>query len=78
MIALLIILIPGFLGIYGWKLMRDAIMLPFGTEETVSWLTFLAGFVLFVFGIAFIAGFVFHRDKKRRRVQPRFLNDLDN
>jgi TRAP-type C4-dicarboxylate transport system permease small subunit len=77
-IALLIMVIPGFLGVYGWKLMRDAFMMTLDPEIGFSWLTFLLGLVLFLFALFFVGGFILYRDRKRKRVQPRFRDDLDD
>ncbi|AZU63260.1 DUF2627 domain-containing protein [Neobacillus mesonae] len=71
-IALIILLIPGFLAAFGIKLMRD---MTFGVLQppfSHLLLQFLAGLVLFVLGLGFVAGFIFHRDRKRNKVQARF------
>jgi Protein of unknown function (DUF2627) len=73
-IALLILVIPGFLAGYGIKLMRD---MTFGILQSpipFLWLQFLLGLILFIGGLAFVAGFIFHRDRKRNKVQTRFSN----
>ncbi|MCQ6266153.1 DUF2627 domain-containing protein [Fictibacillus sp. WQ 8-8] len=71
LIALLIMVIPGIAGVVGIKLMRDVL---FGIHYGfgVLWLQFAAGFILFVCGLSFVAGFVFYRDRKRNKVQTRF------
>jgi hypothetical protein len=38
------------------------------------WLQFLFGLILFIGGLGFVAGFIFHRDRKRNKVQTRFSN----
>jgi hypothetical protein len=71
-IALIILLIPGALAAYGVKLMRDMV---FGIQQppfSILWLQFLAGLLLFLAGLAFIAGFILYRDRKRNKVQARF------
>ncbi|WP_042355107.1 DUF2627 domain-containing protein [Bacillus rubiinfantis] len=71
-IALLILLIPGFLAAMGIKLMRD---MTFGILQPpfpYLGLQFLIGLLLFISGLWFIAGFIFHRDRKRNKVQTRF------
>lgn len=71
-IALIILLIPGALAAYGVKLMRDTV---FGIQQppfSILWLQFLAGLLLFLAGLTFIAGFILHRDRKRNKVQARF------
>ncbi|MEH7252183.1 DUF2627 domain-containing protein [Neobacillus niacini] len=70
--ALLILVIPGILSGYGIKLMRD---MTFGILQSpipFLWLQFLIGLVLFIGGLGFVAGFIFHRDRKRNKVQTRF------
>lgn len=74
-LALLILVIPGALGVYGWTMMRDAIFSTFG--ERFEWLHFLLGLVLFIASLAFVGGFIFYRDKKRKKVQKRFLDDIE-
>ncbi|WP_034680556.1 DUF2627 family protein [Caldalkalibacillus mannanilyticus] len=79
LIALLIVVIPGFLSVWGWKIMRDAIVNPaLDPNLGFSWGLFSLGLLLFIFGIAFVGGFIFYRDRKRKLVQPRFRNDLDD
>lgn len=71
-IALMILLIPGFLAAFGIKLMRD---MTFGILQApfpYLWLQFLTGFIFFIGGLSFVAGFIFHRDRKRNKVQMRF------
>jgi hypothetical protein len=73
-IALVILLIPGFLAAYGIKLMRD---MTFGILQPpfpYLWLQFLLGLLFFVGGLGFVAGFILHRDRKRNKVQTRFQN----
>lgn len=74
LIALLIVAIPGFLAVLGFKLMRDTI---FGVPQfhiPYFWLQFLIGLLLFVLGLVFVGGFIFYRDKKRKKLQPKFQN----
>jgi hypothetical protein len=71
-IALIILLIPGILAALGIKLMRD---MTFGILQApfpYLWLQFLIGLVFFIGGLSFVAGFIFHRDRKRNNVQARF------
>ncbi|ETI66695.1 MULTISPECIES: DUF2627 domain-containing protein [Neobacillus] len=70
--ALIILLIPGVLAAFGIKLMRD---MTFGILQApfpYLWLQFLVGLLLFIGGLAFVAGFIFHRDRKRNKVQTKF------
>jgi hypothetical protein len=71
-IALLILLIPGVLAGYGIKLMRDGLFAKQAALIPNLWLQFIVGLILFIIGLSFVAGFIFHRDRKRNNVQPRF------
>ncbi len=74
LIALLVVAIPGILAVIGFKLMRDTI---FGIEQLhipFLWMQFLIGLLLFLLGLLFVAGFIFYRDKKRKKLQPKFQN----
>lgn len=73
-IALIVLLIPGFLAALGIKLMRD---MTFGILQAPFpnlLLQFLAGLLFFLGGLGFVAGFILHRDRKRNKVQTRFKN----
>jgi len=75
-IALIILVIPGFLAAFGIKLMRD---MTFGILQAPFpnlWLQFLTGFILFVGGLGFVGGFIFHRERKRNNVQARFKKTI--
>ena len=73
--AFIILFIPGVCAAWGIKLMRDMIfgILHFPFPSLL--LQFTAGFTMMAGGIGFIAGFVLHRDRKRRKVQKRFIRD---
>ncbi|MBS4191173.1 DUF2627 family protein [Bacillus sp. FJAT-49705] len=71
-IALLILLIPGFLAVYGIKLMRDMVFGNLLSPFPFLWLQFLTGLLLFLIGLGFVAGFILYRDRKRNKVQVRF------
>lgn len=70
--ALVVMLIPGFLAAFGIKLMRDMVFGRLQQPFSHLWLQFLVGFILFILGLGFVAGFVLHRDRKRNKVQDRF------
>lgn len=68
LIAVLLIFIPGAIGAFGIKLMRDALFVevyPLLFNETIQ---FIVGLILFILGFGFVGGFIFHRDKKRNRL----------
>ena len=72
-IALLILVVPGFLAAYGIKLMRDMV---FGIHQPpipFLWMQFFVGLFFFIAGLGFVGGFILHRDIKRNKVQARFL-----
>ncbi|WLR49719.1 DUF2627 domain-containing protein [Bacillus tianshenii] len=71
-LALLIMLIPGFGAGYGIKLMRDMV---FGIQQPpfpFLWIQFLIGLLLFLVGLGFVGGFILYRDRKRNKVQGKF------
>ncbi|MCH6267995.1 MULTISPECIES: DUF2627 domain-containing protein [Neobacillus] len=71
-IALIILVIPGFLAAVGIKLMRD---MTFGVLQAPFpklWLQFIVGLLLLLGGLGFVAGFILYRDRKRNKVQARF------
>jgi Protein of unknown function (DUF2627) len=72
LIALIIMLIPGAFAALGIKLMRDMLFGILQPPIPFLWLQFIIGFVFFICGLGFIAGFVLHRDRKRNKVQSRF------
>ncbi len=71
-IALLILVIPGFLAGVGIKLMRDMLFGILQSPFPALWMQFFAGLFLFIGGLGFVAGFIFRRDRKQNKVQPKF------
>lgn len=72
-IAVLILVIPGFMATYGFLAMKDAFFAQFGGGDShFLWGRFLLGMLLFAIGVAFIGGWIFFRDRKRNYVAPRF------
>ncbi|GAJ43437.1 hypothetical protein GT2_09_02190 [Parageobacillus thermoglucosidasius NBRC 107763] len=71
-IALLMLVIPGLFAALGIKWMRDTLFGILHSPFPSLSLQFLGGFLLFAAGLAFIGGFILHRDRKRNKVQPRF------
>jgi threonine/homoserine/homoserine lactone efflux protein len=75
LIAILMLVVPGLAATYGFLAMKDSFFAQFGPPESdphVHWGKLLLGLVLFLAGVAFIAGWVFFRDRKRNYVAPRF------
>ncbi|WP_139489283.1 DUF2627 domain-containing protein [Brevibacillus dissolubilis] len=73
-VALLIMVIPAAIAMYGVKLIRDAFYAYFNPDvQTILYGDIMLGLVLFIVPVLFIGGFVLHHDRKRNRVQPRFM-----
>ena len=71
-LAIVLMCIPGVLGIYGWTLMRD-ITFDYFAGKGFAWLPFLGGLALLLLALYFLGGFIFYRDKKRNKIQPKLL-----
>lgn len=64
-IAVILIFLPGIICALGIKVMRDALfaeVYPLLVNEVIQ---FIVGLIMFIGGLAFIGGFIYHRDKKR-------------
>lgn len=68
-IAAIILFIPGIISAFGIKLMRDTLFDDFYPILLTKGLQFIVGLILFIAGIAFLGGFIFHRDRKRQLEQ---------
>lgn len=68
-IAVLVLFIPGIIGAFGIKLMRDALFSEVYTIFFNEGIQFVVGLIFFISGLAFIGGFIYHRDKKRNLVK---------
>ncbi|PKR78941.1 DUF2627 domain-containing protein [Halalkalibacillus sediminis] len=68
-IALLLLVLPGFLAAYGIKLIRDAFFGEVAPVFLNVLVQLFAGLAFIVIGIGFIAGFIYHRDQKRQRTK---------
>lgn len=67
LIAVLILAVPGLIAAYGWSLMRDSVMSLLGSASpSTDYLKLLLGLVLFLFGLAFLAGY-YNRGKRKKR-----------
>lgn len=71
-IALLILVIPAIVAGYGVKLMRDTLFIQKASWIPSNTLQFIIGLLLFIFGLWFVGGFIFYRDRKQNKVQDRF------
>jgi hypothetical protein len=71
-LAVMVLVLPGLAGTYGWILMKDVWFASLDPNILFAWPLFLFGLFLFVFGIAFLGGWILFRDRKRNYVQPKF------
>ncbi|WP_096201180.1 DUF2627 domain-containing protein [Bacillus sp. FJAT-45350] len=76
-IALLILVIPAVIAGYGIKLMRDTVFQILHQPFPFLSLQFISGLILTILGVAFIGGFIFHRDRKNNKIAPRFQKPKD-
>jgi hypothetical protein len=77
-LAVMVLVLPGFAGTYGWILMKDVWFASLDPNIPFAWPHFLFGLFLFIFGIAFIGGWILFRDRKRNYVQPKFREKKKN
>lgn len=68
LLALIVILIPGLIAVYGVKLMRDSFFSMLQWPFPNGTIQFIVGFVIFLIGLTVIGGFIYHRDQKRHKV----------
>jgi hypothetical protein len=71
-VALMIVVIPGIIATIGIKIMRDAlfnIVYPYFFNVIIQ---FIIGLLFFSVGLAFIGGFILHRDRKRNKTKGKF------
>lgn len=70
-IAVLLLFVPGVLAAYGIKLMRDTVFNEFHPLFFNVGIQFIIGLILFVLGLAFIGGFIVHRDRKKNLIKKK-------
>lgn len=70
-IAVLLLLLPGVLSAYGIKLMRDTLFDEFHPLFFNVGIQFIVGLILFILGLAFIGGFILHRDRKNNLIKKK-------
>ena len=59
-VALIILLLPGVLAVYGIKLMRDSLFDEFLAIFFNSTIQFIIGLLLFILGFVFIGGLIIY------------------
>lgn len=69
--AVIVMFTPGVIGAFGIKLMRDAVFAEVSPILFNEIIQFIIGFIMFAIGLAFIGGFIYHRDKKKQLVKER-------
>jgi hypothetical protein len=77
LVAIILMCLPGVVSVYGWTLMRD-ILFSTAAGQKFPIFTFLLGLVLFVLGLSIIGGFIFYRDKKQNKIQPKLLKKTED
>lgn len=68
-IAVSLLVIPGIVSAIGIKLMRDTLFDDLHPLFFNVGIQFGVGLILFIVGIAFITGFIVHRDRKKNLVE---------
>ncbi|WP_096270541.1 DUF2627 family protein [Paucisalibacillus globulus] len=69
LIAVILIFIPGVIAAIGIKLMRDTLFDDFHPIFIHTGIQFAIGLILFIGGLAFLGGFIIHRDRKKQLEQ---------
>ena len=67
--AVIVMFTPGVIGAFGIKLMRDAVFAEVSPILFNEIIQFIIGFIMFAIGLAFIGGFIYHRDKKKQLIK---------
>ncbi|GGA68004.1 DUF2627 domain-containing protein [Ornithinibacillus halotolerans] len=75
LVAVLIIFIPGVIAAIGIKLMRDTLFDDFHPIFFHTGIQFTVGLILFLAGLAFLGGFIIHRDRKNQKVKKSKLKE---
>ena len=70
-LAVIVMFTPGVIGAFGIKLMRDALFAEVSPILFNEIIQFIIGFIMFAIGLAFIGGFIYHRDKKKQLIKER-------
>lgn len=78
-IAVIVLFIPGVIGAYGIKLMRDALFSDFYPIFFHIGIQFVVGLIFFLGGLAFIGGFIYNHDKKKQLIDnAQYIDDSKN
>lgn len=68
-IAAFFLLLPGVIAAFGIKLMRDTLFDDFYSILLTKGIQFIVGLLLFIGGVAFLGGYIYHRDQKKQRIK---------
>ncbi|MBE3596514.1 MAG: DUF2627 family protein [Hydrogenibacillus sp.] len=71
-LALIVLAAVGLVAAVGVDWMKDAFFSAI-SGIGFSWARAVLGLLFFLFGLAFLGGFIFYRDAKKSYLQPRFL-----
>ncbi len=78
LLAIMLLVIPGWIATAGFLKIKNAGFAWFASldptqqKQPFPWWETIWGLVMFLGGIAFIAGWIFYRDRKHNYVAPRF------
>ena len=71
LVAIVLLVVPGLLATHGFLMMKDSLFLfyaQYGESspliKSFAWDRFLLGLMLFLFGLSFLGGWIFCRDRK--------------
>ncbi|WP_047979963.1 DUF2627 domain-containing protein [Ornithinibacillus contaminans] len=73
-VAALSLFLPGIIAAIGIKLMRDTLFDEFHPIFVHTGIQFSIGLLLFIAGLAFLAGFIVYRDRKRQAQKKQHTN----
>ncbi|WP_379970225.1 DUF2627 domain-containing protein [Ectobacillus sp. sgz5001026] len=76
-VALFLALLPIIMAVTGIKLMRDTLFAILNSPIPTLSMQFLLGVMLFGVGMYLFGGFLFHRDRKRNKLQSRFRKERE-
>lgn len=69
-IAILLLCIPGAIGMWGWTILRNVFFDAFAGHG-FAWFPFIGGLTLLIASLAFLGGFIYHHDQKRQRIRKK-------
>jgi len=76
--AISLLIIPGIISAIGIKLMRDTLFNEFHPLFFHAGIQFTVGLIFFIVGIAFVAGFIVYRDRKKQLIKKKKRKNTAN